>query len=333
MLPPEYGQALAFDQLRKVMQSGEAFIGFNEAAIDFPPTFKYDVLRSKRSKRHRSIKRLSRTPGSETQIHEKTLTEIEETPAAGPFDEDREDRSDGEQEYDGEAASVASTAYSTGPSKHTTDFDDDEHEEYFYGASSSRATRSTGALINKSLATAAVHRAKAKWMSLINSTSSSPGTPIFKRFKHKQHDEHRFDQHPDSPPPPPPSPPHTVSLPNSPPPEFKSLTLPPTPGQDNKPLTGLHDDKLLMPPRSLDSSKPGGIALSTRAQSTKSIERADQQEEEEEVEAKGVYDTSHKRRVPSWYVCVASLASRQLFTSLTGATVSSGNLESCLDLS
>ncbi|OBZ72330.1 inositol polyphosphate 5-phosphatase [Grifola frondosa] len=35
----EYGQALAFDQLRRAMQSGEAFAGFNEAPINFPPTF------------------------------------------------------------------------------------------------------------------------------------------------------------------------------------------------------------------------------------------------------------------------------------------------------
>ncbi|GJE85589.1 EEP domain-containing protein [Phanerochaete sordida] len=298
----EYGQALAFDQLRKVMQSGEAFVGFNEAAIDFAPTFKYDVLRYKRSKHSKSMKRLSRAPGSESQSHEKMLTEIEETPAAGHLDEDREDRddrSDGEQEYDGEAASVASTAYSVGQSKYTMDADDDERDDYFYGAPSPRATHSVGNLIHKSAATAAVHKAKAKWMSLINpSTSSSPGTPLFKRFKHKHHDEHRFSRNTISPPPALPSPPLTASLPNSPPPEFRALTFPPTPGQDDI-GSGQHDDKLLMPPRSLDSSKAGGVALSARAQSTKSTERVDEQDEDEE-QVQGVYDTSHKKRVPSW---------------------------------
>lgn len=317
------------------MQSKEAFVGFSEAAIDFPPTFKYDVLRYKRSKHSKSIKRLSRTPGAETQVHEKILTEIEETPAARPLDEDREDRSEGEQEYDGEAASVASTMYSTGHSKYTMDVEDDEREDYFYGASSPRANHSVGALINKSLATAAVHKAKTKWMSLIH-TSSSPGTPIFKRFKHKKHEEHRFSKYPDSPPPSLPSPPLTTSLPNSPPPEFRSLTFPATPGQeDDKPLTEHHDDKLLMPPppRSLDSSKPGSLTLLSRAQSTKSMERVDQQDEEDEVEEKGVYDTSHKKRVPSWYVRYHSDVVQTAHLFQLGAIVSSGNPEWCLDQS
>lgn len=307
------------------MQSGEAFVGFNEPNIDFPPTFKYDVLRYKRSKHSKSIKRPPRTPGAETQTHEKILTEIEETSAAGPLDEDR---SEGEQEYDGEAASVASTVYSTGHSKYTMDVEDDEREDYFYNASSPRANHSVGTLINKSLATAAVHKAKTKWMSLIHSTSSSPGTPILKRFKHKKHEEHRFSKYPDSSPPSLPSPPLTASLPNSPPPEFRSLTSPATPGQeDDKPLTEHHDDKLLVPPppRSLDSSKPGSLALLSRAQSTKSMERVNQQDGEDGVEERGVYDTSHKKRVPSWYVHYQSDTVQTVHLFQLGAIVSSGN--------
>jgi hypothetical protein len=50
----EYVQALAFDQLYNIMRNGQAFVGFREAAIDFPPTFKYDVLRTIRHKRRRS---------------------------------------------------------------------------------------------------------------------------------------------------------------------------------------------------------------------------------------------------------------------------------------
>jgi hypothetical protein len=53
----EYAQAQEFDQLRKIMNSKgtHAFEGFHEAVIDFPPTFKYDILQtlkgSKRGKR------------------------------------------------------------------------------------------------------------------------------------------------------------------------------------------------------------------------------------------------------------------------------------------
>ena len=46
----DYKAALEFDQLRNVMKSKQGFVGFNEAEITFPPTFKYDVRR--RSTRH-----------------------------------------------------------------------------------------------------------------------------------------------------------------------------------------------------------------------------------------------------------------------------------------
>ncbi|EAU85326.2 hypothetical protein CC1G_07596 [Coprinopsis cinerea okayama7 len=43
----DYAQALTFDQLLKLMNAGaKEFAGFKEAPINFPPTFKYDVLRT-----------------------------------------------------------------------------------------------------------------------------------------------------------------------------------------------------------------------------------------------------------------------------------------------
>ena len=298
--PPEYGQALAFDQLRRVMQNGEAFVGFNEADINFAPTFKYDVLRSKRSKHHKSLKRISRQPDVETQLHTKLLTEIDEAPAAGPLDEDR---SDGEQEYDGEAMSMASTIW-TSQSKYAADgYDEEREEDYFYGTNSPRPNHSAGLLVNKAVASAAVHKAKAKWMSLISSAQSSPSTPLFKKFKHNKSPptDDKYARYLDSPPPPIPSPPLTSSMPNSPPPEFKSLTFPPTPAQDEPIGVELHDDKLLMPPKGPESNK-SSTPLTSRTMSTKSMERLDSQADEDDDEEKGVYDTSHKRRVPSWYV-------------------------------
>ena len=290
----EYGQALAFDQLRNVMQESQAFVGFNEAEIDFPPTFKYDVLRYKRSK-HRSVKRVSKHPDGEIQIHGKQLTEVEEALPSAPLDEDR---SEGEQEYDGEAASLASTAW-TGQSKYTEG--DDGEDDYFYGRTSPRLPHTVGNLINKSAASAAVQKAKVKWMSLINPDTPSPSTPFFKRLKNKHRRQDNGESwRPDSPPPSFPSPPLTASMPNSPPPEFRSLTFPPTPVQDNIGGKELPNDKLLMPPRSLESSKSSiPLALVTRTASSKSTDKLDQEEEGDE---KGVYDTSHKRRVPSWRV-------------------------------
>jgi hypothetical protein len=50
----EYSLALAFDQLRNIMQNGHDFDGFREAPINFSPTYKYDVLRTiKRPKKKR----------------------------------------------------------------------------------------------------------------------------------------------------------------------------------------------------------------------------------------------------------------------------------------
>lgn len=286
----EYEQALAFDQLRRCMQNGEAFVGFNEAPIDFAPTFKYDVLRYKRSK-HKSMKRSSKQPEAEQTAHVKLLTEIEEAPAAGALDEDR---SEGEQEYDGEAMSLASTAWT---SRYTLANEDDERDDYFQGSTSPRLSTSMNNILNKSAATAAVHKAKTKWMSLISSSaSSSPSTPLFKRLKNKHNQESKYNWQPDSPPPSLPSPPLTPSLSNSPPPEFRAMTFPPTPAQDELNGHDRPDDKYLMPPRTMDTNKvPPPMS---RALSSKSTERVDLQEDEEAE--KGVYDTSHKKRVPSW---------------------------------
>jgi hypothetical protein len=46
----DFAKALEFDQLRKVMAGGDnVFEGFEEAGIDFAPTFKYDLLPRARS--------------------------------------------------------------------------------------------------------------------------------------------------------------------------------------------------------------------------------------------------------------------------------------------
>jgi hypothetical protein len=280
------------------MSTGEAFSGFIEADINFPPTFKYDVLRYKRSKHYKSLKRLSRHLDVETPVHTKQLTEIEETAAAGALDEDR---SDAEQEYDGEAVSVSSTLW-TNHSRYAVDVDEEEREDYFDGGNSPRPNFSTGAIINKAAASAAVHKAKAKWMSLISSTSSSPSTPLFKKFKHHKspQTDDKYIRYLDSPPPSLSSPRLTSSLPSSPPPEFQTLTFPPTPDMDDASRGESQNDKLLMPPRGSESGRTSSPLMS-RAVSTKSMERLDSQADEDE-DGKGVYDTSHKRRVPSWYV-------------------------------
>ena len=64
----DYAQALGFDQLRMVMQHGDAFAGFKEGDIHFPPTFKYDVLRT--LKRPKSKPARSSVPAVNTLVEE-----------------------------------------------------------------------------------------------------------------------------------------------------------------------------------------------------------------------------------------------------------------------
>jgi hypothetical protein len=54
-----YDQALEFDQLRKVMRETDTFKGFAEAPITFLPTFKYDVLKTLKSKSGEPRRRLT----------------------------------------------------------------------------------------------------------------------------------------------------------------------------------------------------------------------------------------------------------------------------------
>ncbi|KAL9940753.1 hypothetical protein V8E36_000241 [Tilletia maclaganii] len=58
LMKKQYDQALEFDQLRKVMKDGSsnAFEGFQEAPITFPPTYKFDILSTlKKVKRSKTI--------------------------------------------------------------------------------------------------------------------------------------------------------------------------------------------------------------------------------------------------------------------------------------
>ncbi|SPO22456.1 uncharacterized protein UTRI_01134 [Ustilago trichophora] len=55
MMNKKYDQALAFDQLGKVLKDGDAFKGFKEAPINFPPTYKYDVLKTLKVKRNKTL--------------------------------------------------------------------------------------------------------------------------------------------------------------------------------------------------------------------------------------------------------------------------------------
>ncbi|CAA7265565.1 unnamed protein product [Cyclocybe aegerita] len=237
----EYRQAFEFDQLNAIMKTGSFFDGFNEAPIDFPPTFKYDVLRTlKRPKR--SSSKLSRAGDSSTK-----LAEVEERGFEENDDEGDED----------EGASLMSSAMTSLNSKPATEPGNDE-DAYFHASPSTPTAMASTSKV--SLAPTGASKAKVKWLSILS--------PSFSPKLKTKHGE-------------PWGAPGTPVTPNQ--------LIPPSPLSAHPPISASDSSKrrfLRPPPMILVSSNSSG------GQETLA--------EEEVVEEKGVYDSSHKKRVPSW---------------------------------
>lgn len=270
MVAVEYEQALAFDQLRNIMRNGQAFTGFNEGPINFPPTFKYDVLRSlKRSKSRKERERPAHTFG---------LSEVEEREIE---DNDEDDDSE-EGEGEGDATSVTSGWPMSIQSRRTNG--ENEEEDYFQHASSvPPSPKPPSAAVAAQMVQKGVSKAKAKWISLL--TPGATGSPIDPSFG------------------------RPASLLSSASKRMSTLTLPPlnsktTPNSPTLPSTpsiavhGMKHSKSA--PSASTSSGVRKTSSSKRPTSTKSGKGAEDTESEDEVD-KGVYDSSSKQRVPSWY--------------------------------
>lgn len=244
------------------MRNGLAFVGFNEGPINFAPTFKYDVLRTiKKSK----MKGARHSWKHHTEKH-KPLFEVEER-----------EKSDDDGDEDGEANEGASLASSVWTSVHSRPPTDPEDEEVFMSSTSSPVVSLAGGLAHKMSIVAAAHKAKAKWMNLISSTSIP---------SHRTHKRESVPSEPTSP---------TAPIP------IASVTE----------STAVTSNEVLVPSisknSSLDSKKPGFLRSigPTRSLSPKSVMQSG--DEETDNEDKGVYDSSNKKRVPSWYVLLLTL--------------------------
>ena len=279
----DYAQALTFDQLLKLMEEGKEFAGFKEGKIDFPPTFKYDVLRTLKGSRRLHLSRWKSQGGHDhapiTEVHER----------GDKSDED----SDGD-EGEGEGASIASSTWTSVNSRMPTE-NDGEDDDFFSSTNTPVAASS-----KLSLSTAAV-KVKSKWLSVISSSGSSPSSPAKKWFqssdqslsnrspstKSKRHHNHK----------------HSNSL-DAPAGPTKSTTALVVDRQKKQQSSrSLHGPErawsmenlasgpgLLQPPPSME-----------RTMSTRSAQLASSDDETSDVETdKGVYDSSSKRRVPSW---------------------------------
>ncbi|KAF7312158.1 Inositol polyphosphate phosphatase [Mycena indigotica] len=223
----DYAQALTFDQLRNLMQRGE-FAGWNEEPIQFPPTFKYDVLRTLKHRRRPS----KHDQWRNTRESARQLTEVNE----------RGDE-EGRDSDDVDAASVSSSTWNSMHSRPGTEPDDD----YFHPSPSSHAVSS---LSSPGSRVSLSQKAKTKWLAM-----TSP------------------------------------SAPHSPTTWFKKKPFP-----SSSPVIVTAEHKQARRRRSLDTAvlPPSLKRLSSTSSSIQS-DQVDQRHDD-----KGLYDTSHKQRVPSW---------------------------------
>lgn len=273
------------------MRNGQAFVGFNEGLIDFAPTFKYDVLRTMKRAKAKGSKHHWK---HQAEKH-RSLYEVEE--------HDHDDDDGDEDGEGGEGASMTSSVWTSVHSRPGTDVDDDE----FFGSSpSSQAVSTPASLAHKISIAAAAHKAKHKWMALLASTTL-PNSPNPKRRK-TMYTEPSTPIVPATPNvvPSSPNPKHPKKRHTSPHPP--TPTIPTTPNVTVP--TPVTSTELLAPPpaytpparsASPESKKHGLLRPSPiRTTSTKSNLNAQSGDEDTDDEDNGVYDSSNKKRVPSW---------------------------------
>ena len=282
-IPPDYDQALSFDQLQNLMKNGQAFVGFNEAPIKFPPTFKYDVMKSiKREKTphgygHRGIRRWI-SPASY-----QNLTEVQEADLSS-YSRDREGSADMD-----DAASFDSAIMTAASSRsRATSVGDPEEAEAARGLARGRKlSRSKydrpnafDSPIQNIFAASSVLKAKKKWLGLLKPSSS---TTLPTQTHQRLADDARpvFSS----------SSPQIMQIEvESPTPNFRDTSSVRDLGRSPTPN-----------PMELKRSSSRRSTKSSKSANMLSIKGNDTASTQMEVES-GVYDTSSKKRVPSWYV-------------------------------
>ena len=229
------------------MDTGQAFVGFHEAPINFPPTFKYDV---QRWFRHRTKSIMDRKKRLEEKVQR--LTEVEEQELEELKKEEAEELGEGELEV-GEDASMASSTWTSVRSKGTQrELDEDE----FYSSPSSQTIPTASS--NVSIA----RKAKTKWLSLV---ANSPVSPKIQKVR----------------------------------------DIPFLLGKSRVPdgsVDVLSEGKVAPQPVVSSVETVDQTRLRPQVSIVSSSFKSDQPEGKEEDEGKGVYDSSHKKRVPSWYI-------------------------------
>ncbi|KAA1467365.1 DNase I-like protein [Dentipellis sp. KUC8613] len=271
----EYAQALTFDQLYNIMRNGQAFVGFREAPIDFPPTFKYDVLRTLKSKRkHSKPHNRPFMEEAHEEIHEEEIRDANDQEGIPDNVIDDKDSSD-DEDMVGESASAVSTG-TTFSKKTTPDQDSSDSDSDVFMTSPDKASRGhIGARdLVKRISVTAARKARVKLHELLSPTQSPAARPTQKWPRNKSH----------------------ASMADF---DAQSRHLPTS--------ASLYGDIASSQPAFVESGKASeGDSLAQspspamiRASSTKSGVHSSTYDGDEDGD-KGVYDSSSKQRVPSW---------------------------------
>lgn len=292
----EYQRALEFDELHRLLRTDPAFHGFAEGTINFPPTFKYDIL--KRGHSSRSLHRHSRHRSGKRQLN-RDLSEVEEREDIQTAGEEGSDDS-GEEDEGGDVTSFVSSMVTSFRSKDTTDVEDqdpsDEEDEALRPAAQNAIVNAGGSGgVNKILHHPAAQKAKLKWLSLISSRSTSPNptpsespqksekVPSPKKIKTQSLVLPRF----------------IVNTPRN----SSSIDAPRPVSMGGSPLLGRSTSSKTNPGTNLGKDKE------KEKDKEKDKESLKKKDVEDEDDLKGVYDSSSKQRVPSWCVSISSISS------------------------
>jgi len=266
----DYAQALGFDQLRNLMEHGGAFVGFNEADISFPPTFKYDVIRTLRRLKTKSI----RSAKQDNALLEDPLVE---EPEVHVDDVDAEvENGDGYGDNDDAGSSASSDTASINYrllSERAPAEDD-------YLSRTRELRASTGNLVQKVKTMAAAQKAKTNWLARLSPVppsllpnSKSISSPMLSSDLSKWSDELKKSSL------------EEFSKPRAP--ALSSKMAGATP-----PMLDSSSTRSSAISKSIDQSLLGPPLLRTDPNKSNSDEEGD--------EDRGVYDSSSKKRVPSW---------------------------------
>lgn len=269
------------------MKKGDAFVGFNEAAIDFPPTFKYDVMKSiKRDKSSatRDSGRTRVTKRRRAYSSNLNLSEVQETEAerSSRMEDDQERGASLDADDDnGSFVSTALTAMSM--QSRTTGYGDSDDADAFVPPRSPRSSTKSkeGVSSNASqrlLRATAALKAKTKWLSLIKSNSSPDSRSSTPRRPSQKSHHSNFSA----------SSPQIKFIPtvsDSTSSAFRSASSATELGRPSAP--SINELRRSSSRKSAKSAKSSKVFASMKGP------------ENTQQEA-GVYDSSSKQRVPSW---------------------------------